>query len=99
MTAAPAAAVQGGDVQAVGFYVSVINGSRAGLLLGPYPSQPEACRHVDRARREAETIDPWAGFYGFGTARAVARPGRALPAGKLNSRIGLHPAATTEEGT
>jgi hypothetical protein len=83
--------------KAVGFYVSVIDGSRSGMLLGPYPSQPEASNHVDRARRAADKIDPWAGFYGFGTAKLTMKPGYELPEGKLNSRIGLHPDTAAKE--
>ena len=73
----------------IGFYVTVRRGSRTGFLLGPYDTHDTAKKNVDRAQREANEIDSWAWFYAFGTARVVAKPGRALPAGRLNERIGL----------
>ncbi|VTT98923.1 unnamed protein product [Gemmataceae bacterium] len=51
-----------------GYYVSVIDGSRRGLLLGPFDC-PEAARaSVDRGRAMAERADPRAVFYGYGVA-------------------------------
>jgi hypothetical protein len=69
----------------IGFYVSVINGKRRALLLGPYPSHDAALADVDLGRKLAERVDPMAGFFAFGTAR-VENP--TLPVGKLESLRG-----------
>ncbi|MDX3260771.1 hypothetical protein PV336_16240 [Streptomyces sp. MI02-2A] len=81
-----------GDVEGAqeeGFYVTVRDHNRAGFLLGPYTSKEDAESNVSRARRYAEDQLLEACFYEYGTARAVAKPGRSLPQGKLNDRIGL----------
>lgn len=52
-----------------GFYVSVVNGSRYGFLLGPYDSHNEALTNVDRGKSLAIDADPFADFYAFGTCR------------------------------
>ena len=49
------------------FYVSVIDGKKHGLLLGPYPTKEEAEGQVERGRKLANDADPWAHFYAFGT--------------------------------
>jgi len=50
------------------FYVSVLDGKRAGFLLGPYATHREALNQVDRGRTLAHGADPRAPFYAFGTA-------------------------------
>jgi len=50
------------------FYVTVRNGNRTGLLLGPYPTKGEADAQVDRGRRLAYAADKWAWFYNYGVA-------------------------------
>ncbi|MEX5635761.1 hypothetical protein [Parafrankia sp. FMc2] len=74
------------------FYVTVRRGSRTGCLLGPYDTPEEAEANVERANLTACEIDPWCGFDAFGVTRVVPRPGRTLPDGHLNDRIGLTPA-------
>lgn len=74
----------------VGFYVSVINGQQRGLLLGPYPEHQGALANVERAKAEAEAVDPWGHFYVYGTCRIE---GTNLPTGSLNARIYLFPCA------
>ncbi len=49
------------------FYVSVIDGGRKGVLLGPYETHQEALDEVRRGRRLAEDADCRAAFYAFGT--------------------------------
>ncbi|WP_054565872.1 hypothetical protein [Frankia sp. R43] len=71
------------------FYVTVLRGRATGCLLGPYDTREEAEANVDRANRAARELDPWCGFDAFGVTRVVPRPGRVLPAGYLNQRIGL----------
>jgi hypothetical protein len=68
-----------------GYYASVESNGKRGLLLGPYGSKSEAEAHVPEATRLACQADDRAQFYAYGTARIQARPGQALPQGKLNS--------------
>jgi hypothetical protein len=70
-------------MSAVGFYVSVRDGSRSGLLYGPCDTHDEALGKVDEVQAAAALIDPDAHWYAFGTAKVTATPGRALPAGRL----------------
>lgn len=51
------------------FFVSVVDGERFGLLLGPYASHAEALGQVRRGRELADRADPRSHWYGFGTAR------------------------------
>jgi hypothetical protein len=67
------------------FYVSVRSGTRVGLLAGPFPAHREALGWVDRVQELARRLDPWAGFYLFGTCSSAA-PRRV---GRLNARLGL----------
>jgi hypothetical protein len=69
-----------------GFYVTVLRGSRVGYLASPFAEHAAAVEAVSSARREAVAIDPFCDFDAFGTARLSAR---RLPAGVLNSRLGL----------
>lgn len=71
-----------GIVANEGFYVHVRSGSRRGLALGPYASEPQARENMDLARRLAEQVDPWAGSYQFGTCKVTTS--RPLPTGRLN---------------
>jgi hypothetical protein len=72
-----------------GYYVTIRRGSRTGLLLGPYTTHGAAEGNVGRAQCEARKIDSWTAFDGFGVTRVRMKPGRLLPTGKLNNRIGL----------
>lgn len=53
------------------FYVSVVDGKRVGLLLGPYETHEEALANVQRGREKAFESDgkgrSW--FYAYGTVR------------------------------
>ena len=53
------------------YYVSVIDGRRKALLVGPFAHQRQAAFAVDKTRRAAEDIDAKAAFYSFGTAKAA----------------------------
>lgn len=75
----------------VGFYVTVIDGSRSGKLLGPYDTLAEAEGNVTRARVKAQEVDDRAHFYGFGTAKVTTE--RPLPPGLFNTLVGLHETA------
>jgi hypothetical protein len=66
----------------IGFYVSVVDGKRRGLLLGPFETHAEALERVDDGRRLAQTFNDDAFWYGFGTARVEAE---TLPEGRLNA--------------
>ncbi|MGY5634217.1 hypothetical protein ACW7N6_38400 [Streptomyces sp. UC1A3] len=77
------------DARTEGFYVTVRDGAKVGFLLGPYATHDEALANVDRAREEVMRRDPFGcSFWGFGTAKATAKPGRELKPGKLNDAIG-----------
>ena len=49
------------------FYVSVVDGSKVGLLAGPFPTHKQALNLVDDARELAQEADPFACFYAYGT--------------------------------
>jgi hypothetical protein len=86
------------DAHTEGFYVTVRDRAKAGFLLGPYATHDEALANVGRARDEVMSRDPFgASFWGFGTAKATAKPGRELKPGKLNDVIGLTAAGPTKE--
>lgn len=72
------------------FYVSVMNGSRRGLLLGPFETHDEALEQVERVRQFVVERKPEAHFYGFGTASA---PRRAGIVGRLNEHIEMKKAS------
>ena len=67
---------------AAGYYVSVIDGPRFGLLRGPFDAHDEALARVDETRKAAESLDPRAWFYAFGTCRVERET--PLKPGKLN---------------
>ena len=69
---------------AEGFYVSVKDGPRSGMLLGPYGSKSEAEGKVTLGKRLAEQVNSRAIWYAYGVTRVVMQPGADLPAGKLN---------------
>ena len=73
----------------IGFYVSVINGSRKGLLAGPFDTHEQALALVDPARIAAKQVNDRAHFYAYGTAKVTAKPNRPLPVGKLNTMLGV----------
>jgi len=50
------------------YYVSVVDGARKGILLGPYSTHEEALKNVDRGKELANKADSRAAFYAFGTA-------------------------------
>lgn len=73
------------DTKPGNYYVSVIDGPRSALLLGPFENDHAAAlAMVDKVRAKAEEVDPRASWYAFGTCRMDAsRPGR------LNAEFGL----------
>jgi len=59
------------------FYVSVIDGPRYGLLLGPFAQHEQALALVEAVSKKANELDPRAWFYAFGTCKAQGtEPGR-----------------------
>jgi len=63
-------ATQKPDSQPGYYYVSVADGPRVGLLLGPFENDHAmALSMIEAVRKKAEEMDPWAVFYGFGTCR------------------------------
>ena len=67
-----------------GFYVSVQDGGRTGLLLGPYATKPDAEHDVPAGKQLAEQVNTRACWYAYGVTRLVMPPGKVLPAGTLN---------------
>lgn len=64
------------------YYVSVVDGQRFGLLLGPFEAHETALAHVEDVRAWVVERQPDAHWYGFGTSSVLAD--RAKP-GKLNA--------------
>ena len=61
------------------YYVSVRDGDRYGLLLGPFEKHQEALDMVEPARAKAIELNGCAHFYSFGTCRMKCnfnKPGR-----------------------
>jgi hypothetical protein len=63
------------------FYASVRNGSRTGLLAGPYATHGEALAALPQAHDRVLAADPFAWFYAFGTLQA--NDGHATAFGRL----------------
>lgn len=77
------------------YYVTARDGERTAFLLGPFHNDhATALAKVREVRRVAESLDPRAVWWAFGTGRLDATL-IAFPAGKLNDRISL--LATTQE--
>jgi hypothetical protein len=59
-----------GESRGVGrdFYVTVVDGSRTGWLLGPYATHGEALKKVELGRKLAEKVNDRAIWYAYGTA-------------------------------
>lgn len=70
------------------YYVSVVDGQRVGLLLGPFKRHRQALRFVRAARAAACNADPKAWFYSYGTVRVVTDKPRT---GVLNAAVGVRP--------
>lgn len=69
------------------YYVSVRDGGRVGLLVGPFSNDHSAAlRFVDAARDAAFRVDPKAWFYACGTARMPRDFDRP---GVLNADVGF----------
>ena len=86
------------DPEPGNYYVSVLDGKRLGLLLGPFTQHVDALANVDRARVKACECDPGAHWYAFGTVRT--KDGYNKP-GVLNAffpDLNL-PVPTTQRGT
>ena len=74
------------------YYVSVRSGVRWSLLYGPFSTHAAALAAVEATRRVAESVDRFAFFYAFGTAR-LSDDAPAV-AGRLNHL--LPPIAATD---
>lgn len=69
------------------YYVSVMDGDRRALLLGPFPTHQQALDMVEPVRAKGLELDPRALWYEFGTAR-LQDDGIAI-GGNLNSHFGM----------
>jgi hypothetical protein len=73
------------DIQPGEYYVSVIDGKKSALLLGPFTNDHAAAlAAVDKVRAKAIQIDSKASFYAFGTARLPADDSIPIRTGSLN---------------
>lgn len=77
------------DTKPGAYYVSVIDGNRRALLLGPFKDDHAAAlAKVDSVRKKAEELDPRAVWYAFGTCR-INDDHAAAPLGKLNAYFNM----------
>ena len=78
------------DTKPGAYFVTCIDGARVGRLAGPFINDHAAALAlVDRARAEAERIDPRAAWYAFGTCRVDLDHPQATRPGVLNAALGL----------
>lgn len=77
------------DTRTGNYYVSVMDGPRYALLLGPFGEHATALDAVTSVREHAEKIDPKAAFYAFGTCRLPDDDSVPIRAGKLNAAFDL----------
>lgn len=66
----------------IGYYASVMDGPRRGLLLGPFADLEAAAARVEQAKALARTVNDRAIWFAYGTARVEAD---TLPQGRLNT--------------
>jgi len=71
------------------YYVSVRDGVRYALLLGPFTTHAEALARVDEVASYAFTIDPKNYFYAYGTCRLPDDDSVPIRAGKFNDVFGV----------
>lgn len=77
------------DTKPGAYYVTVVDGPRVGRLLGPFfDDHAGALAMVDSVRAHAETVDPRAAFYAFGTCRIPADDSVPIRAGLFNKHFG-----------
>lgn len=78
------------DTQPGEYYVSVRDGGRTGLLLGPFTNDHKAALDlVEKVRTKAEELDPRAVFYAFGTVRLEGNDKVPIWAGSLNKYFNM----------
>lgn len=77
------------DIRPGNYYVSVVDGKRHALLLGPFAHHVTALDAVDDVRRLAHELDPRAAWYAFGTCRLPDDDSVPVRAGSLNARFNL----------
>lgn len=65
-----------------GFYVTIRDGSRFSLALGPFETHKRARFELPRVKRYVGEHYNWASFWFYGTSRVTCGP---LPKGKLNA--------------
>lgn len=86
------ATVQEPDARPGDYYVTVIDGTSPGFLLGPYvDDHVSALTAVNRARAYVQKRYPRAAWWSFGTSRLDSAPGN--PLGKLNGILPMVDAA------
>lgn len=73
------------------FYVSVRDGEKFGVLVGPCETHEEALGLVEATREEARSFDPFAHFYAYGTLKLDNDSTKAFPIGPLNGIVNFSP--------
>lgn len=73
------------DLRPGHYYVSVLDGSRYALALGPFETHAEALAEVKAVQAYCNEKSDRAWFYGYGTCRLLKE--EEAPAGKLNSDL------------
>lgn len=71
----------------LGFYVSVVDGPRYGLVAGPFRTKEGAEDFVEDAKAIGQDVDPRTVFAGWGTCGV--KDVKLLKPGRLNERLGL----------
>lgn len=66
-----------------GFYVTVADGGKVGVLLGPYGTKEAAEADVPLGKRLAESVNSRAIWYAYGVTKVTMKPGQDLPQGRL----------------
>lgn len=86
MHAQATTATQEPDTRPGAYYVSVIDGPRAALLVGPFINDHAAALSlVDAVRVKACDLDPRGVFYAYGTCRLPLEGEAAPRPGSLNA--------------
>ena len=67
------------------YYVSIIDGKKFNVVLGPFSTHKEALDMVEPARNEGNKLDPKSHFYGWGTVKMA----NGYKGGLLNEKFNI----------
>lgn len=71
----------------IGWYLVLTRGDAKCLALGPFHNSADCDSWLDVAKKVALEVDPFTWFDTWATVQVRVPVGRALPDGKLNSRV------------